>query len=156
MLHNGSHTSTYFCWILCRMRMKFGQILVCCMTNISNMFLAQCWRLETSPRPFYDFNKMTILGDLTVFNSWHLPYLIVPYSLFQKNEVLESWHNWLLSNWSKLLNSEGPETYPQPSKLFKRFQKNIAHAYIYQMTKFGELMSCGSKDILKNAPWVMY
>ena len=28
--------------------MKFGQILVCCMTNISNMFLAQYWRLEIS------------------------------------------------------------------------------------------------------------
>ena len=27
--------------------MKFGQILVCYMTIISNMFLAQCWRLET-------------------------------------------------------------------------------------------------------------
>ena len=25
--------------------MKLGQILVCYITNISNMFLAQCWRL---------------------------------------------------------------------------------------------------------------
>ena len=29
-------------------------------TNMSNMFLAQCWRLETSFTPFYDFIKMTI------------------------------------------------------------------------------------------------
>ena len=29
--------------------MKFGQILVWCMTKISNMFLAQCWRLELLP-----------------------------------------------------------------------------------------------------------
>ena len=29
------------------------------MINISNMFLAQCWRLETGCSPFYDFNKIT-------------------------------------------------------------------------------------------------
>ena len=40
--------------------MKPGQILVCFMTNISNMLLAQWWRLETSSRPFYDFVKMKI------------------------------------------------------------------------------------------------
>ena len=28
--------------------------------NISNMSLAQYWRLETSSRPLYDFNEMTI------------------------------------------------------------------------------------------------
>ena len=28
--------------------MKFGQILVCSMTNISDMFLTEYWRLETS------------------------------------------------------------------------------------------------------------
>ena len=76
--------------------MKFGQILVCCMTNISNMFLAECWRLETSSRPFQQ--------DLAIFNGWHIPFLIVLYSPFQKNETLESWHIWLLSNWSRLLN----------------------------------------------------
>ena len=30
------------------------------LTNISNMFLAQCWGLETCSRPFYDFNKTAI------------------------------------------------------------------------------------------------
>ena len=39
---------------------KFGQILVYCMKNISNMFLAQCRRLKTSSRPFYDFFKTKI------------------------------------------------------------------------------------------------
>ena len=38
------------------------------------------------------------------FNSWHLQFLIVPYSSFQKCETLESWHKCLLSNWSRLLN----------------------------------------------------
>ena len=32
---------------------------VLCMTNISNMFLAQCL-LENSSSPFYNFIKMTI------------------------------------------------------------------------------------------------
>ena len=44
------------------------------MKNISNMFLAQYWRPETSSRPFYDFIKITIdfikmaiEQDLTIF-----------------------------------------------------------------------------------------
>ena len=40
LLHNGSYTSAYFFWILSPITMKFGQALVCCMTNTSNMFLA--------------------------------------------------------------------------------------------------------------------
>ena len=32
----------------------------------------------------------------------------------------------------------------------------IALAYIYQTAKFGDLMSCGSKDIFRNAPCLMY
>ena len=70
--------------------MKFGQILVCCMVDILNMLLAQCWRLETSPRPFYDFIKMTKWRNLAIFNISCLPFLIVPYSPFQKNETLKS------------------------------------------------------------------
>ena len=63
--------------------MQFPQILVCCMTNISNLFLTQCWTLETSSRPFY-FLKITIKRDQAIFNNWHLAFLIVPYSPFQK------------------------------------------------------------------------
>ena len=107
-LHNASYTYAYFFWILSPVKMKFGQILVCCMTNISNMFLAECWRLETSSRLFYDFIKMTIQQDLAIFNGWHIPILIVLYSSFQKNETLKSWHIWLLSNWGRLLNWKGP------------------------------------------------
>ena len=43
--------NAYFLWILSTIKMKLGQILLCCMRNISNMFLAQCWRPETSFRP---------------------------------------------------------------------------------------------------------
>ena len=55
LLHNGSYTHDYFFSNLSTIKMKFDQTLVCCMTNISHMFLAQCWRLETISRPFYDF-----------------------------------------------------------------------------------------------------
>ena len=81
--------------------------------------MAQCWRLGTSSRPFYDFIKITIQQDLAIFNSWYLSFLIVPYSPFQKNETMESWHKWLLSNWSRLLKWKGPVTYPSPSNVQK-------------------------------------
>ena len=48
---------------------KYYHILVCCLTNISNMFFAQCWRLEISSTPFYDFIKMTIKQGLAIFRS---------------------------------------------------------------------------------------
>ena len=96
-----------------------GQILVCCMTNISNI-LTQCWRLETSSRPFYDFITMTIYDDPAILKCWLLSFSIFPYSGFQKRETQESWHNWLLSNCSRLLNWKGPETSSQSSKLLRR------------------------------------
>ena len=58
-------------------KMKFGQILVCFLTNICNMFLAQCWKLETSSRRFYDFIKVTILRCLAIFDTWYLSFLIL-------------------------------------------------------------------------------
>ena len=61
-----------------------------------------------------------------------------------------------MSNWSKFLNCKGPGTYPQSPKLFKRLLKTIALPYINQLAEFGDLMSCGSKDIFKNAPCLMY
>ena len=54
------------------------------MTNISNMFLTEYWRLEISSRLFYDFIKKTIQHDLAIFNDWHIPFSIVLYSPFQK------------------------------------------------------------------------
>ena len=67
-----------------------GRKYECCITNISNMFLAQCWRLATNSRPFDDnFIKMTIGQDLAIFNSWYLPFLNVPYSPLKK---LKHWN----------------------------------------------------------------
>ena len=56
--------------------MKFGQILVCCMTNILNMF----W--------FYGISKITKQQDLAILA--YIPFLIVICSPFQKNETMES------------------------------------------------------------------
>ena len=36
--------------------------------------------------------------------------------------------------------------------MFKRPLKIVPFDYIYQLTRFGDLMSCGLKDIFKNAP----
>ena len=49
--------------------MKHGQILMCCLTNIFNMSLAQCCKLETSSSPLYNFIKMTTGQDLASFDS---------------------------------------------------------------------------------------
>ena len=57
LLHKRSYSYAYFFCILSTMKMKCCQILVCCMTHTSNIFSAQCWRLETSSRPFYNFIK---------------------------------------------------------------------------------------------------
>ena len=58
---------------------------------MSNKFWAQCWRMETSSRPIYDFIKTAIYRDLAIFNSGRFRFLIVPYSPFQiKSGTLES------------------------------------------------------------------
>ena len=94
-----SPLQNYFCnkvtLIQSTIKMKFRQIPMYLITNI--------W-LETSSKSFYDFNEMTTLRDLSSFSSWYLPFLILPYSTFQKNKTLKTWPNWLLSNWSRLLN----------------------------------------------------
>ena len=108
--HDGINIFAYFFLILSTTKMKFGQVLVCCMTNISNIFLIQWWRLETSSRPFYDFIEMTKKRGLAICNSWQLPFLIVSFSPFQKYQALKSWRNWLLSNWSRLPNWKEPGT----------------------------------------------
>ena len=164
MVHNGSYTYAYFFWIFSPIKMKLCQILVSCLTNISNMFSAQCWRLETSSRPFRDFIKMTIGRDLAIFNSWHLPLLIVPYSPLKKlkhwKKKMKHWNldmigYWVI--WAGCLIKKDKRTWnlAQSSKLFKIFLKIVPLAYIHQLTKFGDLLSCGSKNIVKNAPCLM-
>ena len=45
--------------------MTFGRMLVVyLMTNISNMFLGQCWRLKTSSRPFNDNDLRALVTEI--------------------------------------------------------------------------------------------
>ena len=50
---------------------KYYQNKIWSNTSVSfnNLFLAQCWRLETRSRPFYNFNRMTLEQDLAIFSS---------------------------------------------------------------------------------------
>ena len=45
---------------LCQDFSQHAAIQLCCITNISNMFLALDWRLKTSSRLFYDFIKIKL------------------------------------------------------------------------------------------------
>ena len=97
LLHNASYSHVYIFWILSPIRMKFGQIAVCWMTSIFNMFLVECWRQETSTKLFYDFIKMAIQQDMAIFNGWHIPFLIVLYSPFQKKQ--QHWNLDIFGYW---------------------------------------------------------
>ena len=55
-----------------------------------------------------------------------------------------------MNNWSTLKRTWNLSLV---TKLFKRSLKFISLAYIYLLLKFCGLMSCGSKDIFKNAPY---
>ena len=86
-------------------------------------------------------------------------FLVVEFYHFQfslthpfKKKYWKLRRNWLLSNWSRLVNWKRPGTYPQSSKSLKRFQKNIDLAYIYQLTNFSWWKSCGLKDISNMHP----
>ena len=59
---------------------------------------------------------------MSIFSSWHWPFLNDPSVPFQKNEQLETCNN---------LDWKGTWTYPQPFKLFNIFPKNFAFTYIY-------------------------
>ena len=81
-----------------------------------------------------------------ILMKWHYnnicQFVIVFYSPFQNDETLETWHNWLLSNLGWLLSWKGSGNQHQSFKLFKRFQENIAFAYIWLI---GDLMRCVQK-----------
>ena len=134
LLHNGSYTFPYFVLILGIIKMKFGQVLVYLITNISNMFLAQCCRRETSSRIFY-FNEMRIWQDVSIFSSCYLLFLILLYSCFTKNEKLEIWQNWLLSNWSRFLNWKGPDRALSTHCVDLRFSERIEFLWLYAKTQ---------------------
>ena len=75
---------------------KFGQILAFCLTDIPNMFLNQCWRLETSSGPFIVLFKWQYSEIWQFLMRWNLPFLIVPCSLFQKTK---HWNLEIIGYW---------------------------------------------------------
>ena len=48
------------------------------------------------------------------------------------------------------------ELSPCPPNCSKDFRKVFVLVYIYELAKFGDLISCGLKDIFKDAPCLMY
>ena len=125
--------------LVCKTLLKFFTFLIKWFTN---------QKKKSFGRPFSLLRWQTFANRFCFTNSNPVK--------FSRNETLEFWHSWLLSNLRRLLNWKGPGTQPQSSKLFKRFLKIIALVYIYQLTKFGDLISCGSKDTVKSAPCLMY
>ena len=120
LLYNGSYTFAQF--LLNPIKMKFGEILVCLITNMFNMFLAQCWRLGTRSRSYYNFNEMAIWQNLSIFSSWYYPFLIVLYLNFRKIEKLETW---LIGYWvirTGCYIEYGLELSPSLSLLLKDFR----------------------------------
>ena len=69
-LHIRSYNFNCFFIILGSIKIKFAQILMQIMTNISKLFLAVLRRQRTSSKPFYDFDKMVIWYDLISFSKW--------------------------------------------------------------------------------------
>ena len=132
--------------------MKFCQILVYYMTNIFNMFLAQCWRLDTSSRSFYDFITNTIKQDLVIVNSWYLPFLNNSYSPFKKKKHWNLNH-WLLSNWSRLLNWKAPAPILQIVQKIPENYCSCLHLSTGQVWLVNEF---GSKDIFTNTPCLIH
>ena len=57
---SGISTYDYSFSILNTLNNKFDQMLVCCRRNISNKFLIQDWKWETSSMSFYDFVENAI------------------------------------------------------------------------------------------------
>ena len=90
-------TFAYFFWILSTIKMKFDQISVCLKQTFLTCFWLNAGEWELVPGP-------------VIFCGWFFPFSILPYSLFLINETLKTWHDWLSSNWSMLLNCKQPGT----------------------------------------------
>ena len=70
-----------------------------CMTDISNIYLAQCWKLKTSSRPKISLKRQyNVIWPFLIIDIYH--FLMSLSHLFKKkkNETLECWHNWLVTD----------------------------------------------------------
>ena len=82
--HIRSYTFINFFKSLRIIKMKFDQILVQLMTNISNSFSALLPTLETSSRPSHDFHKIAVQCNLLISSGWRLLFLIAFVHTFQR------------------------------------------------------------------------
>ena len=129
LVHNESYTYPY---------LRCGQILVCCVKSIFNMFLIEFWRLETRSSPYYDLSKLQY-SDI-----W--PSLIVDTFHFIFNFPLFTYSK----KWRRTCNL---------APVFQIVQKtpeNYRPCLYYHLTKVGDLMSCSSKYILNKASYLIY
>ena len=91
LLHNASYTYAYFFWILSPIKMKFGQILVCCMANISNMFWLNAgdWKL--------------VPGSFMILLKWQYskiwPFLMVELSFIHLFKKIKHWNLAIFGYW---------------------------------------------------------
>ena len=58
--------------------------------------------------------------------------------------------------WASCWIEKDQEPSSSPRNCWKGLLKIVAFSYIYELTKFGDFMSCGLKDIIKNAPYLMH
>ena len=135
--------------------MKLGHILVYLTANISSMFLVHWWRLETSSRPFYVFNEMTIneICQFLVVDIYHFQF-----SLIHSFKVMKYWKLdingcWIIGAGCLIERASDLALLLQ---ILQKISENYCPFFINQLTKFGELMSCGLKGIFKNVPCLIY
>ena len=113
--HFQSYTFHCFFRILGSIKIKFVQKIVQLMTNNPNLFLALLWTLETSSRPFNDFDKMVVFCDLLMLSRWCLVFLIVSVHTFKRGKLKRTWMWGPAPNHVKLFIS-------RPSFMSKRFK----------------------------------
>ena len=98
LLHIKSFTFDCLLRITGTTKMKSGQISVELLVTNPNSFLHSFWRLETSSRSFYDFDKMTVWCDLRDFGSWCSLFFSIFEHIFkrEKSQKLIAVGFWLI------------------------------------------------------------
>ena len=83
----------YFFWILNTIKMKFGQILVCYMTNISNMFWLNAGDWKLVPGPFMILLKWQYseIWSFLIVDIWHFEMSCI--HLFKK---MKHWNHYII------------------------------------------------------------
>ena len=136
--------------------MKFCQILVCLWQTFLTYFCLNAGNWELVPGAFI------ILLKWRYSKIW--PFLIVDIyyfwmSLIHLFKKMKHWNLDIICYWVIGAGCEiekDLELSPQSSKLFKWFLKIIVLIYKFQLAKFANFMSCGSKDILKNTTCLLF